>query len=104
MIGEGVYLRTYLTPFSEWLDRADVTDILVNRPGEVWIDGARTKIKGDDAFVIPAGARHNVINTGSKALKMYTIYSPPEHRDGFVAATKAAAEASEEHFDGKTTE
>ena len=72
--------------------------------GEVWIDGARTKIKGDDAFVIPAGARHNVINTGSKALKMYTIYSPPEHRDGFVAATKAAAEASEEHFDGKTTE
>ena len=41
MIGEGVYLRTYLTPFSEWLDRADVTDILVNRPGEVWIDGVR---------------------------------------------------------------
>ncbi len=41
MIGEGVYLRTYLTPFSEWLDRADVTDILVNRPGEIWIDGVR---------------------------------------------------------------
>jgi type IV secretion system protein VirB11 len=44
VIGEGVYLRTYLTPFSEWLDRADVTDILVNRPGEVWIDGARLYI------------------------------------------------------------
>ena len=41
MIGEGVYLRTYLAPFSPWLDRTDVTDILVNRPGEVWIDGAR---------------------------------------------------------------
>ena len=41
MIGEGVYLRTYLAPFAAWLDRADVTDILVNRPGEVWIDGAR---------------------------------------------------------------
>ncbi len=41
MIGEGVYLRTYLAPFAPWLDRADVTDILVNRPGEVWIDGAR---------------------------------------------------------------
>jgi len=41
LIGEGVYLRTYLAPFAPWLDRADVTDILVNRPGEVWIDGAR---------------------------------------------------------------
>ncbi len=40
MIGEGVYLRTYLAPFAPWLDRPDVTDILVNRPGEVWIDGA----------------------------------------------------------------
>ncbi len=41
MIGEGVYLRTYLSPFTPWLDRPDVTDILVNQPGEVWIDGAR---------------------------------------------------------------
>lgn len=41
MIGEGVYLRTYLAPFTPWLDRPDVTDILVNQPGEVWIDGAR---------------------------------------------------------------
>lgn len=40
MIGEGVYLRTYLAPFAPWLDRPDVTDILVNQPGEVWIDGA----------------------------------------------------------------
>lgn len=40
MIGEGVYLRTYLAPFAPWLDRPDITDILVNRPGEVWIDGA----------------------------------------------------------------
>lgn len=40
MIGEGVYLRTYLAPFTPWLDRPDVTDILVNKPGEVWIDGA----------------------------------------------------------------
>lgn len=40
MIGEGVYLRTYLAPFTPWLDRLDVTDILVNKPGEVWIDGA----------------------------------------------------------------
>jgi mannose-6-phosphate isomerase-like protein (cupin superfamily) len=67
--------------------------------GEVWIDGNRTKIKGDDAIIVPAGAKHNVVNTGHKPLKLYT---PPEHRDGFKAATKA--EASEEHFDGKTTE
>ena len=72
--------------------------------GEVWIDGKRTKIKGDDAIVVPAGARHNVINSGHKPLKLYTLYSPPHHRDGFNARTKAKAEASTEHFDGKTTE
>ena len=72
--------------------------------GEVVIDGVRTKIKSDDAIVVPAGARHNVVNTGEKPLKLYTIYGPPEHSDGVVRATKAEAEASEEHFDGKTTE
>ncbi len=72
--------------------------------GEVWIDGKRTKIKGDDAVVVPAGARHNVINTGHKPLKLYTLYSPPEHLEGFKGATKAEAEAAKEHFDGKTTE
>jgi mannose-6-phosphate isomerase-like protein (cupin superfamily) len=72
--------------------------------GEVWIDGERTKIKGDDAIIVPAGAKHNVVNTGHKLLKLYTIYGPPDHKDGVVRATKADAEASEEHFDGKTTE
>ena len=72
--------------------------------GEVWIDGQRTKIKADDAIIVPAGARHNVINTGDKALKLYTLYGPPEHRDAIVRATKAEADASEEHFDGVLTE
>lgn len=72
--------------------------------GEVWIDGQKTKIKADKAFIIPAGARHNVINTGSKRMKLYTLYSPPQHHEGFVAATKSDAEASHEHFDGDTTE
>lgn len=72
--------------------------------GEVQIDGVATRIKGDDAFIVPAGARHNVVNTGDKPLRLYTLYSPPEHRDGIVRTTKAEAEASEEHFDGKTTE
>ena len=51
-----------------------------------------------------AEARHNVVNTGHKPLKLCTLYSPPEHRDGLKAATKAEADASTEHFDGKTTE
>jgi mannose-6-phosphate isomerase-like protein (cupin superfamily) len=72
--------------------------------GEVWIDGHRSKIKSDDAIVVPAGARHNIVNTGDKPLRLYTIYAPPEHRDGIVRATKADADAEEEHFDGKTTE
>lgn len=72
--------------------------------GEVQIDGKSTPIKDDDAIIVPAGARHNVINTGSAPLRLYTLYGPPEHRDGVVHATKAQADASEEHFDGKTSE
>jgi mannose-6-phosphate isomerase-like protein (cupin superfamily) len=72
--------------------------------GEVWIDGVKTPVKDDDAFIVPAGARHNVVNSGAGPLRVYTIYGPPEHRDGVVHATKADAEANEEHFDGKTTE
>jgi len=72
--------------------------------GEVWIDGERTPIRSDDAVIVPAGARHNVINTGAEPLKLYTIYGPPDHRDGVIHTTKAAAQAGEEHFDGRTTE
>jgi len=72
--------------------------------GEVWIDGIRTKVKGDFAIVVPAGARHNVRNSGDKPLKLYTLYAPPEHVDGTVHVTKADAQAAHEHFDGKTTE
>lgn len=72
--------------------------------GEVFIDGERHKIRSDDAVIVPAGTRHNVINTGQKRLKLYTIYGPPEHRDGIVRRTKQEAEETEEHFDGTTTE
>ena len=72
--------------------------------GEVRIDGVATPVKDDDAVIVPAGAKHNVINTGDKPLKLYTIYGPPDHRDGVIHATKADAEAGEEHFDGRTTE
>ena len=72
--------------------------------GEVSIDGHTTKIKSDFAIVVPAGARHNVKNTGDKPLQLYTLYGPPEHADGTVHATKADAMSSKEHFAGQTTE
>lgn len=72
--------------------------------GEVEIDGEVTKIEGDSGIVVPAGARHNVRNTGREPMKLYTIYAPPHHADGTVQRTKAEAEASTEHFAGKTSE
>ena len=72
--------------------------------GEVWIDGVKTTVEDATAIIVPAGARHNVKNTGGKPMKLYTLYAPPEHADGTVYATRAEAAASHEHFDGKTTE
>ena len=72
--------------------------------GEVSIDGNVTEVKSDDAIIVPAGARHNIVNTGDKPLRLYTLYAPPEHRDGTVHTTRADAEAAHEHFDGVTTE
>ncbi len=72
--------------------------------GEAVIDGVRTAVPSGFALVVPAGARHNIINTGSKALKLYTLYAPPHHKDGTVHHTRAEAEADQEHFDGVTTE
>ena len=70
--------------------------------GEVLIDGTRHPVEDDDAIIVSAGARHNVTNTGTAPLKLYTLYAPPEHKDGVVHPTRA--DASEEHFDGVTTE
>ena len=72
--------------------------------GEVLLDGVRSPIKAGFAVVVPAGATHNIVNTGTVPLKLYTLYSPPEHRDGVVHRTRDDAEADDEHFDGKTTE
>ncbi|MEK7542857.1 MAG: cupin domain-containing protein [Patescibacteria group bacterium] len=74
--------------------------------GKAVIDGNEYAIADGSAIIVPSGARHNVINTSiSEPLKLYTIYSPANHRDGVVHATKQEAEAGEEeHFDGKTTE
>ena len=72
--------------------------------GEVFIDGRATKVESDMAIIVPAGARHNIRNTGEQRLQLYTLYAPPEHEDGTVQVTKADAEASSEHFEGVTTE
>ena len=70
--------------------------------GEVSIDGHRTKIRSGDGVLVPSGARHNIVNTGDKQLRLYSLYGPPQHRIGTVQAAKA--EVHEEHFDGKTDE
>ena len=72
--------------------------------GEAVLDGIRTKIQAGFAVLVPAGAKHNIINTGTVPLKLYTLYAPPNHRDGVVHHTRDDAEADTEHFDGNTTE
>ena len=68
----------------------------------VILDGVEHSVEDDWAVVIPAGTAHNVVSTGDEPLRLYSIYSPPEHKDGTVHATKA--DDKEEHFDGVTTE
>ncbi len=69
------------------------------------VDGNEYKVKDGDVIIIPAGAKHNIINVDNTTeLKMYTIYAPPHHKDGIVRASKEDAENNEEEFDGKTTE
>ena len=75
--------------------------------GKAVLDGVEHEISDGFAVVVPAGTNHNFINTSAtEDLKLYTVYSPPEHIDGIVRATKAEAEdpANAEEFDGKTTE
>jgi len=74
--------------------------------GAVDIDGVENRVEDDFAVIVPAGARHNVRNTGSQPLRLYTIYAPPEHKDGVVQSTKEEADRRhhDEEWDGKTTE
>lgn len=68
----------------------------------VILNGVAHTLCADDAVVIPQGTVHNVVNTGTVELKVYTLYSPPEHKDQTVH--KTSADVAQEHFDGKTTE
>jgi len=72
--------------------------------GEAVLNGVQTAIRDGFAVIVPAGTKHNIINTGTVPLKLYTLYSPPNHRDGVIHHTRADAEADAEQFDGLTTE
>ena len=73
--------------------------------GDAILDGVKHQISDGSAVVIPAGTKHNIVNdSDTQELQLYTLYSPPEHRDGTIHKTKADALSHEEHFDGKTSE
>ncbi len=72
--------------------------------GEAVLDGVRKSLQAGYAVVVPAGAEHNIVNTGTEPLKMYTIYAPPNHRDGVIHHSRAEAEADTEQFDGRISE
>ncbi len=79
------------------LETHDLDQVLafVEGTGEALLDGVRSAIRPGDVFVVPAGTEHNFINTGTEALKLYTVYAPPEHPHGTVHVTKADAERAE---------
>lgn len=72
--------------------------------GKTILNGVEHEIKDGFAIVVPEGVEHNIINTSSEPMKLYTVYAPPNHKDGTVHQAKLDAEKDEEHFDGKTTE
>lgn len=78
------------------VEKGTGTAILNDVPGEI-SDGS--------VIIVPVGTKHNIINTGTEEMKLYTLYMPPHHRDGVIHKTKAEAEAdTTDEFDGKTTE
>lgn len=72
--------------------------------GKVILEGVSHELVDGSSVVVPKGVKHNIINTGDEAMKLYTLYMPPHHRDGVIHKTKAEAESDEEHFDGVTSE
>ncbi len=73
--------------------------------GKVIINDTEYLVNNGSVVIVPAGSKHNVINTSSEdPLKLYTLYSPPHHQDGMVRQTKEEAVKDDPEFDGKTTE
>lgn len=72
--------------------------------GEATLDGVTTKIAEGFAVIVPAGTEHNIVNTSTDELKLYTIYAPPNHRHDVVHHSRSDAAKDHEQFDGRTTE
>ncbi len=77
----------------------DVDQVLVfvDGTGEAILDGQTSGVEPGDLVFVPAGTRHNFVTRGDAPLKLYTVYSPPEHPAGTVHHTKDEADAAEEH-------
>ena len=73
-------------------DDVDQVLVFVKGAGEAVVGKYKNHIGPGDMFVVPAGVEHDFINTGNEALKLFTVYSPPEHPDGLVHVTKADAQ------------
>ncbi len=71
--------------------------IFVEGEGEAVLDGARSPVAPNQLVFVPAGTRHNFVNTGAGPLRLVTVYAPPEHPPGTVHQTKAEADAAEQH-------
>ncbi|HEY8370404.1 MAG TPA: cupin domain-containing protein [Thermodesulfobacteriota bacterium] len=69
--------------------------VFVEGEGEAVLAGTRRPVRAGDVVVVPAGTRHNFITRGAAPLKLFTIYTPPEHPSGTVHRTRAEAEAAE---------
>lgn len=72
--------------------------------GKAILNGISHDIADGSGILVPVGTKHNIINSDSGPMKLYTLYMPPHHRDGVIHKTKAEAECDTEHFDGETTE
>ncbi len=72
--------------------------------GKAILNGIEHDISDGSVIVVPVGVKHNIINNGEGEMKIYTLYTPPHHRDGVIHETKQQAEADSEHFDGQTSE
>ena len=81
---------------SEVHETVDQVLVFVKGAGRAVVAGKTHDIHAGDMFAVPAGTEHDFINTGDEALKLFTVYSPPEHPDGVVHATKADALAHPE--------
>ena len=80
----------------EEVHQVDQILTFVSGLGEAKVSGSTRKVKAGDLVVVPAGSKHNFLNTGPNPLVLYTVYGPPEHADGAVHHSKEEADAAEE--------